>query len=108
MESTSHLFGDEEEVPGEAHDVPGQRRVPRPPAVGGALLAGGLRETVIDGHTGLLVAPDDLDGLARALRRDLEGFEPLAIREHAERFSRPVFQARIGEIVAATCSGDAR
>ena len=69
--------------------------------------AGGLRETVIPGRTGLLVPPGDPDALARALREDLTRFDAQDIRAHAERFSRSAFQARIREIVEATCAGSA-
>lgn len=34
-----------------------------------ATRVGGLAEAVVDGHTGLLVAPGDIEGLAHALRR---------------------------------------
>jgi len=67
------------------------------PVIGTA--AGGLRETVIPGHTGVLVEPGDGDGLARALRSDLTRFDSAEIRAHAQRFSRAAFQARLREIV---------
>ena len=69
------------------------------PVVG--MNAGGLRETVIQGRTGVLVEPGDAGGLARALRGDLTRFDSEDIRAHAQRFSRPVFQARLREIVEA-------
>ena len=65
--------------------------------------AGGLLETVVPGHTGLLVAPGDPGALARALREDLTRFDAQAIHAHAQRFSREAFQQRIREIVDATC-----
>jgi glycosyltransferase involved in cell wall biosynthesis len=65
--------------------------------------AGGLRETVVSGRTGLLVPADDSRALARALREDLTRFDPQAIRAHAQRFARPAFQARLHQIVEATC-----
>ena len=71
------------------------------PVVGVA--AGGLMETVVPGRTGLLVAPDDPGALARALREDLTRFDALDIQAHAQRFSREAFQARLREIVDATC-----
>jgi glycosyltransferase involved in cell wall biosynthesis len=60
--------------------------------------AGGARETVVHGRTGWLVPPDDIDALASALRSDYhEGAlaPPAEIREHAQRFSKPAFAARL-------------
>lgn len=65
--------------------------------------AGGLRETVIPGRTGWLVAGDGADALAGALRGDLTRFDPHDIRAHARQFTREVFQSRLREIVEATC-----
>ena len=70
-----------------------------------AVDAGGARETVEPGRTGILVPPDDRPALARALQSDLTRFDPLEIQAHAQLFSRQVFQARILEIVN-TASGD--
>jgi glycosyltransferase involved in cell wall biosynthesis len=64
---------------------------------------GGLRETVVAGETGILVAPGDVDALARALREDLTRFDSAAIRGHAQRFARPLFQRRVREIVEEAC-----
>lgn len=69
-----------------------------------AIDAGGVRETVIHGRTGLLVAADEPAGLARAIREDLNSFDSQQIQAHAQGFSRRVFEARMREIVAATCS----
>ena len=69
-----------------------------------ALDAGGARETVVPGRTGLLVAEGDPGGLARALREDLARFDPADIRNHAQRFSRARFQARLRELVDETCA----
>jgi glycosyltransferase involved in cell wall biosynthesis len=68
-----------------------------------AVDAGGARETVVPGRTGLLVPNGDPSALARALREDLDRFDPHEIRAHASRFSRARFQAGLREIVAATC-----
>ena len=65
---------------------------------------GGLRETVEPHATGLLVAPDNASALARALREDFARFDPQYIRSHAQRFARPVFQARMREIVEEICA----
>ena len=65
--------------------------------------AGGLRETVVPGRTGLLVPDGDPGALARALREDLTRFDPHDIRAHAQRFSRAAFQARMREVVETTC-----
>jgi glycosyltransferase involved in cell wall biosynthesis len=64
-----------------------------------ALNAGGTRETVVPGRTGVLVPPDDPDGLHRALRADLHAFDSQEIRSWAQRFSRQTFQARLREVV---------
>jgi glycosyltransferase involved in cell wall biosynthesis len=69
--------------------------------------AGGARETVLPGRTGLLVADGDLQGLARALSEDLSRFDPAEIRGHAQRFSRARFQARLRELVEETCASGA-
>jgi glycosyltransferase involved in cell wall biosynthesis len=70
-----------------------------------AVDAGGARETVVPGRTGLLVPETDPQGLARALREDLSRFDPDDIRAHAQRFSRLRFQARLRELVKETCAG---
>jgi hypothetical protein len=68
-----------------------------------AIDAGGARETVENGRTGLLVPDGDSGGLARALRGDLTRFDPDEIRAHARRFGPEAFQVRLREIVEATC-----
>jgi glycosyltransferase involved in cell wall biosynthesis len=68
-----------------------------------AIDAGGARETVVPGRTGILVSKGGTSGLARALREDLTAFDSEDIRAHAQRFSRRVFQERIREIVQETC-----
>jgi glycosyltransferase involved in cell wall biosynthesis len=64
--------------------------------------AGGVRETVIPGRTGVLVPDGGPDGLARALRGDLTRFDPHDIRACAQRFTRQAFQSRLREIVETT------
>jgi glycosyltransferase involved in cell wall biosynthesis len=57
--------------------------------------AGGARETVIHGETGVLVPPGNLDALAQALRgTDFGRFSPDVIRAHALNFSTDVFKRR--------------
>jgi glycosyltransferase involved in cell wall biosynthesis len=68
-----------------------------------AIDAGGARETVVHGRTGLLVPDGDPGALALALRQDLTRFDPEDVRAHAQAFSRPAFQARLRELVAAAC-----
>jgi glycosyltransferase involved in cell wall biosynthesis len=60
-----------------------------------AAAAGGALETVVDGSSGVLVPPYDVDALAEAMREtDFERFSATWIREHAQNFSTPVFQRR--------------
>ncbi|MDQ3708670.1 MAG: glycosyltransferase [Actinomycetota bacterium] len=62
---------------------------------------GGTRETVIDGITGVLVPPEDVDALAEVLPHvDFNAFEPAATVEQANRFSRARFQERLRAEVA--------
>jgi glycosyltransferase involved in cell wall biosynthesis len=67
-----------------------------------AIDAGGVRETVIPGRTGILVPDGDPGALARALREDFTLFDPLEIHANAQRFSRTAFQKRLREIVEET------
>ena len=63
--------------------------------------AGGARETVIPGETGIRVPVDDVKALAEAMREvDWQGFDPGKIREHATRFSPEAFKSRFVEEVA--------
>jgi glycosyltransferase involved in cell wall biosynthesis len=64
-----------------------------------AVDAGGVRETVVDGRTGVLVPPGDRDALVRALRGDFGRFDGAEIRRHAQRFSREAFQERLAGAV---------
>jgi glycosyltransferase involved in cell wall biosynthesis len=60
-----------------------------------ALDAGGARETVVDGQTGVLVAGDDPQAFAQALADvDFVAFSPERARENAERFSTARFTER--------------
>jgi glycosyltransferase involved in cell wall biosynthesis len=61
-----------------------------------AAAAGGALETVVDGETGVLVAPDSVDALAQALRDvDFGRFDRDRIRANAERFSTEAFKRRL-------------
>jgi glycosyltransferase involved in cell wall biosynthesis len=71
-----------------------------------ALDAGGARETVVDGRTGILVADRSVDGFAAAITRALQtSFDRNAIRQNALRFSRDrflaEFRAAVDDAVAA-------
>ena len=69
-----------------------------------ALGHGGARETVIDGQTGVLVAPGVealADGLQQAAARE---WDSVAIRQHAERFSRNRFVKEICKVIDDTMS----
>jgi glycosyltransferase involved in cell wall biosynthesis len=65
-----------------------------------AAAAGGALETVVDGETGVLVPPGDVDALAEALREtDFTAFDGERIRGHAARFSTDAFKQRLtGEV----------
>jgi glycosyltransferase involved in cell wall biosynthesis len=61
-----------------------------------AAAAGGALETVLEGVTGRLVEPDDVDAFARALEGvDALEFDPLLAVENAARFSVAAFQRAI-------------
>jgi glycosyltransferase involved in cell wall biosynthesis len=64
-----------------------------------AVDAGGVRETVVPGETGLLVPDGDPGALAAALRTDLTSFDPRAIQAHAQHFRPDAFRGRLREIV---------
>ncbi len=60
-----------------------------------AVAAGGARETVVDGETGVLVEQDTPKAFAQAIAQtDFESFSPARIRRHAEQFSRERFVER--------------
>jgi glycosyltransferase involved in cell wall biosynthesis len=66
-----------------------------------AVDAGGARETVIGGETGVLVPDGDPQALADALAdADFGAFSPARARENAERFSPAHFTERFREEIA--------
>jgi glycosyltransferase involved in cell wall biosynthesis len=66
-----------------------------------AAAAGGALETVLDGRTGRLVSPDDVDALAEAIGAlDHLDFDPAEARENAERFSLASFGTRLAAEIA--------
>jgi glycosyltransferase involved in cell wall biosynthesis len=67
-----------------------------------AAAAGGALETVLDGATGLLARPDDVDSFAGAIA-GIDGldFEPARAVEHAESFSVASFQRRLADLVSS-------
>ncbi len=65
-----------------------------------AAAGGGVRETVVDGETGVLVPPGDVDALAEAMRAtDWDSFDAHRIHRHAQGFSTAEFQRRFSDEV---------
>jgi glycosyltransferase involved in cell wall biosynthesis len=65
-----------------------------------AAARGGALETVLDGQTGRLVEPDDVDSFVRAIDAiDELDFEPARAVAHAADFSVAAFQRRLSEHV---------
>ena len=65
-----------------------------------AFAAGGAQDTVIEGETGLFFREPTAEALAAAIERfETLDFDPGRIRSHAEQFSRPVFERRIGTFI---------
>jgi glycosyltransferase involved in cell wall biosynthesis len=75
-----------------------------------AVDAGGARETVIPGETGVLVKPEDVDALAEALKHtDFDKFSPGRIKAHADQYSTEAFQERFrAEVARLTGTAPAR
>ena len=68
-----------------------------------ALGKGGATETVVDGRTGVLVPEDSAEAFTRGLERVSElQPDPVAIRQHALRFSRDRFLTEFRNIVDRT------
>jgi glycosyltransferase involved in cell wall biosynthesis len=70
-----------------------------------AYARGGALETILEGKTGLFFREPTPQSLVQAVRgfHDDE-FDIAAIREHALRFDRAVFQQRFGDLVAEKCA----
>jgi glycosyltransferase involved in cell wall biosynthesis len=66
-----------------------------------AAAAGGALETVLDGRTGRLATPDDVDSFANAIESiEQLNFDPADAVQNAERFSVPAFGRRLSAHVA--------
>jgi glycosyltransferase involved in cell wall biosynthesis len=71
-----------------------------------AVDAGGVKETVVNGTTGILLSADDSDSFAEVLREvDFTRFSSVAISAHAQRFSTASFRARFLAEVNAGWAG---
>jgi glycosyltransferase involved in cell wall biosynthesis len=68
-----------------------------------ALAAGGTRETVMDGQTGVLVDDGSVDGFTGGLERVRQiAFDPATLRRHAARFGREQFLTGFQRVVDET------
>lgn len=71
-----------------------------------AAAAGGALETVVEGETGILVPPGDLDAMTEALAYvDYSQFEPHHLVANADRFSARAFQQRLVDEVERLLDG---
>jgi glycosyltransferase involved in cell wall biosynthesis len=71
-----------------------------------AAAAGGALETVLDGQTGRLAIPDDIDSFTQAIRDiDKLDFNPAHAIDNAERFSVAAFQRRLSRHVTEVTEG---
>lgn len=71
--------------------------------------AGGARETVLDGRTGLLARADDPDAFARAIGAlDALAFDPARAVENAARFSVAEFKRKLAAHVERVLEGQPR
>jgi glycosyltransferase involved in cell wall biosynthesis len=70
-----------------------------------AYARGGALETILEGKTGLFFREPTAQSLAEAVLGFQDGqFDPAAIREHALRFDRAVFQQRFGDFIREKCA----
>jgi glycosyltransferase involved in cell wall biosynthesis len=68
--------------------------------------AGGALETIVEGQTGHLAVPDDVESFAQAIRDiDKLDFDPARAIENAERFSVAAFQRRLAAHVTKIVDG---
>ena len=65
-----------------------------------AFKAGGAKEMVKENITGMFFNEQTADSLMEALKNfDVTKFDPLKLREHAEKFSKKFFQQKIKNFV---------
>jgi glycosyltransferase involved in cell wall biosynthesis len=70
-----------------------------------AYARGGALETILEGKTGLFFREPTPQSLGEAVLGFQDGqFDPAAIREHALRFDRAVFQQRFGNFITEKCA----
>ncbi|MEX2314082.1 MAG: glycosyltransferase, partial [Thermomicrobiales bacterium] len=68
-----------------------------------ALAAGGARDSVIDGETGIHVREQTVESLIEALTRfEQTHFDPARLVEHARSFSRPRFEREMLGLIEET------
>lgn len=68
---------------------------------------GGALETVLDGQTGILAIPDDVESFTHAIEGiDALDFDPDSAVRNAQRFSVAVFERRLSEEVSRAVKGD--
>jgi glycosyltransferase involved in cell wall biosynthesis len=61
---------------------------------------GGALETVIDGKTGVFFYEQTIDMLKQAIQKaEVTNFNPHHIREHALRFSRPIYKQKMKDFI---------
>jgi glycosyltransferase involved in cell wall biosynthesis len=71
-----------------------------------AAAAGGALETVLDGQTGRLATPDDVDSFTRAIESiEQLDFDPARAVENAARFSVAAFRRRLSDEVERALRG---
>ena len=69
-----------------------------------AYAAGGARETVVDGETGLFFENQTPDALCAALEEfESRTWDPVACRRNAARFTPAVFRRKLGAVFARVC-----
>ncbi len=68
--------------------------------------AGGVRETVVDGRTGILFPTQSAEALEAAVRSfDPSVFDPMVIRHRAAQFSRETFDRQIAGFIVRAYEG---